>query len=223
MTNNNYRSFFGLKKEPFGADINRNEILKTTELIDVKDRFDYVIRLGAIGLITGEVGSGKTTVKNMVHAVLSQRGDTNVDGVWIAGDLRPMTQQVAVAMGTGNIAALMIPYQYLDKVFLSHLHTDHMGDVDVLWAGGWTAGRPNALRVWGPSGETPVGPMAKSELEWLQLGRLQRLEEAVRRGLVAGLELDALLEGQQRNKNLVPDFIVIDVEERIHGAIAGDT
>ncbi|MFL6202724.1 MAG: NAD(P)/FAD-dependent oxidoreductase [Thermoanaerobaculia bacterium] len=38
----------------------------------------------------------------------SQRGDTNVPGVWIAGDIRPMTQQVAVAMGTGNIAAVMI-------------------------------------------------------------------------------------------------------------------
>jgi ribonuclease Z len=55
----------------------------------------------------------------------------------------------------GNIAALMIPYQYLDKVFLSHLHTDHMGDILGLWAGGWTSGRPNALRVWGPSGATP--------------------------------------------------------------------
>jgi ribonuclease Z len=61
-------------------------------------------------------------------------------------------------IGTGsmaNIAAMMIPYQYLDKVFLSHLHTDHMGDILGLWAGGWTAGRPNALRVWGPSGATP--------------------------------------------------------------------
>jgi thioredoxin reductase (NADPH) len=45
----------------------------------------------------------------------SQRGDTNVPGVWIAGDLRPMTQQVAVAMGTGNIAAVMID-QYLRKM-----------------------------------------------------------------------------------------------------------
>jgi ribonuclease Z len=27
-----------------------------------------------------------------------------------------------------------------------------MGDIDALWAGGWTSGRPNALRVWGPSG-----------------------------------------------------------------------
>jgi len=44
----------------------------------------------------------------------SQRGDTNIEGVWIAGDLRPMTQQVAVAMGTGNIAAVMID-QYLRR------------------------------------------------------------------------------------------------------------
>jgi ribonuclease Z len=61
-------------------------------------------------------------------------------------------------LGTGsmaNVAALMIPYQYLDKVFLSHLHTDHMGDLAALWAGGWTAGRPNALQIWGPSGATP--------------------------------------------------------------------
>ena len=59
--NNNYRSFFALKKEPFGADISINDILKTPELIDVKERFDYVIRIGAIGLVTGEVGSGKST------------------------------------------------------------------------------------------------------------------------------------------------------------------
>ena len=61
-------------------------------------------------------------------------------------------------IGTGsmaNLAAMMIPYQYLDKLFLSHLHTDHMGDILGLWAGGWTAGRPNALQVWGPSGATP--------------------------------------------------------------------
>ncbi len=54
-----------------------------------------------------------------------------------------------------NLAALMIPYQYLDKIFLTHLHTDHMGDIDSLWAGGWTAGRPSGLRVWGPSGARP--------------------------------------------------------------------
>ena len=61
-------------------------------------------------------------------------------------------------LGTGsmrNIASLMIPYEYLTKVFISHLHTDHWGDLDQLWAGGWTAGRPVPLEVWGPSGRTP--------------------------------------------------------------------
>ena len=51
-----------------------------------------------------------------------------------------------------NINALMIPMEYLTKVFLSHLHTDHWGDLDALWAGGWTAGRPVPLEIWGPSG-----------------------------------------------------------------------
>ena len=59
--NENYRSFFGLKKEPFGTDIALNDILQTDQLLDVKTRFDYVIRLGAVGLVTGEVGSGKST------------------------------------------------------------------------------------------------------------------------------------------------------------------
>jgi len=59
--NENYRSFFGLKKEPFGADIAMKDILQTDQLVDAKTRLDYVIRLGAVGLVTGEVGSGKST------------------------------------------------------------------------------------------------------------------------------------------------------------------
>lgn len=61
-------------------------------------------------------------------------------------------------IGTGsmvNVAALMIPYDFLDKVFLTHLHTDHWGDLSTLWAGGWTAGRTGPLKLWGPSGQTP--------------------------------------------------------------------
>ena len=61
-------------------------------------------------------------------------------------------------IGTGsmaNVAAYMIPYDMLDKIFLSHLHTDHWGDLATVWAGGWTAGRTGPLKIWGPSGATP--------------------------------------------------------------------
>jgi ribonuclease Z len=60
-------------------------------------------------------------------------------------------------LGTGsmaNIMALNIPMDYLTRVFLSHLHTDHWGDLATLWAGGWTGGRTRPLEVWGPSGDT---------------------------------------------------------------------
>jgi len=70
-------------------------------------------------------------------------------------------------IGTGsmaNLAAYMIPMEFLDKIFLTHLHTDHMGDIDTIWAGGWTAGRPVGLRVWGPAGLHPeLGTKAAME------------------------------------------------------------
>ena len=57
--------------------------------------------------------------------------------------------------GTGShvrIASLEIPYDFLDKIFISHLHTDHFGDFAAYYIGGWVAGRSVPLNVWGPSG-----------------------------------------------------------------------
>lgn len=61
-------------------------------------------------------------------------------------------------IGTGslaNLAALEIPYDYLDKIFISHLHVDHIGDLDAMFIGGWVSNRTVPLRVWGPSGLEP--------------------------------------------------------------------
>jgi ribonuclease Z len=41
---------------------------------------------------------------------------------------------------------------YLDKVFIGHLHSDHFGDLGDLWVGGVISNRQRPLRVWGPSG-----------------------------------------------------------------------
>ena len=54
-----------------------------------------------------------------------------------------------------NLGALEIPYDWLDKVFITHLHQDHFADLLALWIGGWTGGRHGPLRVWGPSGDKP--------------------------------------------------------------------
>ncbi len=59
--------------------------------------------------------------------------------------------------GSGSaerISSLQIPYNFLDKVFIGHLHTDHFGSLHDLFIGGALMGRNVPLRVWGPSGPT---------------------------------------------------------------------
>ncbi len=61
-------------------------------------------------------------------------------------------------IGSGSserISSLQIPYNYLDKVFVGHLHTDHFGALHELFIGGALMGRNRPLRVWGPSGSVP--------------------------------------------------------------------
>ncbi|MBD20551.1 MAG: MBL fold metallo-hydrolase [Rhodospirillaceae bacterium] len=54
-----------------------------------------------------------------------------------------------------NLASLEIPFNQLTKVFLGHLHIDHVGDIGELWISGWLGARTKPLQIWGPSGDTP--------------------------------------------------------------------
>ena len=58
-------------------------------------------------------------------------------------------------MGNGSlerIHALGIPLDYLDKIFLTHLHMDHMGDFVSFYISGPQNNRSVPLRIWGPGG-----------------------------------------------------------------------
>lgn len=62
-------------------------------------------------------------------------------------------------LGTGslaNYASLKLPVNKLNKVFLSHLHADHMGDLITLSGSFSKVGRADGpVFVWGPSGTEP--------------------------------------------------------------------
>ena len=61
-------------------------------------------------------------------------------------------------IGSGSaerISSLQIPYDFLDKVFIGHLHGDHFGAIGELFIGGALMGRVVPLRIWGPSGQVP--------------------------------------------------------------------
>ena len=61
-------------------------------------------------------------------------------------------------IGSGSaerISSLQIPYNYLDKIFIGHLHGDHFGAIGEMFIGGALMGRTKPLRIWGPSGQVP--------------------------------------------------------------------
>ena len=65
-----YRSFFGMTREAFDPDLGLKDILETQDITSIRQRFDYTLRLGAVGLLTGEVGSGKSTALRFVLSKL---------------------------------------------------------------------------------------------------------------------------------------------------------
>jgi general secretion pathway protein A len=80
-----YRAFFGFAREPFTANIELDGILQTPELLAVNQRVEYAIRLGGIGLLTGEVGAGKSTALR-----------------WVAGKLHPSKYKVLWVTATAG-------------------------------------------------------------------------------------------------------------------------
>jgi ribonuclease Z len=88
-----------------------------------------------------------------------------------------------------RLAAQKIPYDYIDKVFIGHLHVDHFGDLASFWLGGTTMNRLTPLRVWGPSGHAPEYGTAAS------MARMKEMyvwDMATRAGVIdgRGMELE---------------------------------
>jgi len=89
-----YRSFFGLTREPFSSEIKPQEILQTPDVIAVTDRFDYVVRLGAMALVTGDVGSGKSTA---LRFAISRLHPSEYRPLWVtatSGSILELYRQV---------------------------------------------------------------------------------------------------------------------------------
>jgi ribonuclease Z len=106
-------------------------------------------------------------------------------------------------IGTGsieNLFGLRPNFSKIDKIFLSHLHSDHFGDLDAFIVGSWLSGRYTPLHVYGGSGETPeLGTKAAVEalvkaLAWDIKGRTGLLPDAG--GKVIPHEFDYKTENQ---------------------------
>ncbi|MCE5281481.1 MAG: AAA family ATPase [Deltaproteobacteria bacterium] len=102
--NDSYRTFFGLTKEPFSAELGIKELLETPDLKAVKDRFDYAVRLGAAALVTGEIGSGKSTALRYAAGHLHNSEYCTLHVTATSGSIAELYRQVLDELGASNVS-----------------------------------------------------------------------------------------------------------------------
>lgn len=105
-----YRQFFALQKEPFGADIARKDVLLTKPLTATQERIQYGLRLGAVVLVTGEIGSGKSTTLRYVLGGLHPSEHKVIYVTATSGSILELYRQILGEFGnesTGSSRAVM--------------------------------------------------------------------------------------------------------------------
>jgi hypothetical protein len=65
-----YRKHFGLTRHPFGKDLVPEDLFVSAANRELEIRLGHLLDLRGIGLVTGEVGSGKTTLCRKVTSAL---------------------------------------------------------------------------------------------------------------------------------------------------------
>ena len=91
-----------------------------------------------------------------------------------------------------RLTQIEVPPSTVDKVFLTHMHSDHLVGLPDLWLTAWILGRKTPLRVWGPKGTQNM---------------MHHLEQAFQPDIILRRDLDELLPQSGI------DFVVEEVQE----------
>lgn len=81
--------YFGMGKEPFADSIASKDLLQLPGTLSVKRRMDYILDTGGIMLVTGDVGSGKSTA---IRWSLDQYHKSEIDCCYVVASSAPCTE-----------------------------------------------------------------------------------------------------------------------------------
>ena len=92
------RHFFGFTREPFSPDVKVDELYHTAGLVGAKERFLYAVNLGAVSVITGDVGSGKSTALRYASSFLHPSQYQIISVVASTGSIVEILKQICIAL-----------------------------------------------------------------------------------------------------------------------------
>jgi type II secretory pathway predicted ATPase ExeA len=91
---------FGLTAEPFGQDMPVDKLFPLPGLKGFLERFDYALHIGAVSVLTGEVGSGKSTSLRAAAARLHPSQYTVIPLVATSGSVLEFLRQISQELGS---------------------------------------------------------------------------------------------------------------------------
>lgn len=95
---NPYQHFFAFHKEPFAQDIPIPELYPLPDFPALVERFHYTLQLGAVSVLTGEIGSGKSTSLRYATHSLHPSEYKILSVVAYAGSLREFLKLLAIRL-----------------------------------------------------------------------------------------------------------------------------
>jgi type II secretory pathway predicted ATPase ExeA len=94
--------YFGFTREPFAPDLRVEELYQTPSLLAATERLLYAVRLGAVSLITGEVGSGKSTCLRYAMSKLHPSQYKVISVIASTGSMIEMLRQICIGLDVNH-------------------------------------------------------------------------------------------------------------------------
>lgn len=112
---------FGLSSEPFAQDIPTDKLFPLPGLKSFLDRFDYALQIGAATVITGEVGSGKSTSLRAAASRLHPSQYSVITVVATSGSVIELLRQICMELATPEVSGSIARLSRLIRDTLSNL------------------------------------------------------------------------------------------------------
>jgi type II secretory pathway predicted ATPase ExeA len=90
---------FGLSAEPFRQDMPVEKLFPLPGMKAFLNRFDYAVEIGAVSVLTGEVGSGKSTSLRAAAARLHPSQYTVIPLIATSGSVLEFLRQISLELG----------------------------------------------------------------------------------------------------------------------------
>ena len=115
------RHAFGFSREPFPQDVALDQLFGRPGLDALLDRFHYTIELAMVGVITGQVGSGKSTSLRCAASRLHPSAFRLLAVLASAGTYMELLRSIAAAAG--------LQHRVTSTVTLTTTIRDHLTDI----------------------------------------------------------------------------------------------